>query len=191
MVCPFLEQNTHLRVLTGFSGAGRLLVEDFAMSLSLSYLLVKFGSEGRFVVATGKRSGRRGAPPWVVFGLLLWPRAAAVTTAATTAEAAASAATAAGFVHLGGGVLERRADLIALEFDDRALLALAGLVGPLLEPALDDHPRTAGEALAHVLGGLPPDAAPHEQRVAVLPLIALAVEDPRSGCDGEVGDSRP
>src|SRR3954470_790713 len=121
MVCPFFEQNTHLRVLTGFSGAGRLLVEDFAMSLSLSYLLVKFGSEGRFVVAAGKRSGRRGAPPWVVLGLLLCPRAAAVTA---TAEAAASAAAAAGFVHLGGGVLERRADLIDFEFDDGALLAL-------------------------------------------------------------------
>jgi hypothetical protein len=33
---PFLEQNTHLRVLIGFSGAGRLLVEDFAICLSLS-----------------------------------------------------------------------------------------------------------------------------------------------------------
>jgi hypothetical protein len=32
---PFFEQNEHLRVLTGFSGAGRLFVEeDFAMSIS-------------------------------------------------------------------------------------------------------------------------------------------------------------
>src|SRR6185312_17267664 len=45
MVCPFLEQNTHLRVLTGFSGAGRRLVA-FAISLSLSYLLLGLGQKG-------------------------------------------------------------------------------------------------------------------------------------------------
>src|SRR4051794_16373944 len=150
MVCPFLEQNTHLRVLTGFSGAGRLLVEDFAISLSLSYLLLEFGSERRFVVAARKRSGRRRATPPVVLGLLLGGGPPAAPAAPPPAEAAASAATAAGFVHLGGGVLERRADLIDLKFDDRALLALACLVGPLLEPSLDDHPRTAGQALGHV-----------------------------------------
>jgi hypothetical protein len=33
---PFLEQNTHLRVLIGFSGAGRLLVLALAMCVSLS-----------------------------------------------------------------------------------------------------------------------------------------------------------
>src|SRR3954471_1337694 len=46
MVCPFLEQNTHLRVLTGFSGAGRLLVEDLAMFSSLSYVLSSVGQNG-------------------------------------------------------------------------------------------------------------------------------------------------
>src|SRR6476469_9572051 len=45
MVCPFLEQNTHLRVLTGFSGAGLRLVA-FAISLSLSYLLLGLGQKG-------------------------------------------------------------------------------------------------------------------------------------------------
>src|SRR4029079_4917600 len=104
-------------------------------------------------------------------------RLAAVPARPEAAASLSSAASAAGLVHLGGGVLERRADLIDFEFDDGALLALTGLVGPLLEPSLDDHPRTAGQALGHVLCGLPPDAAPHEQRVAVFPLIALAVED--------------
>jgi hypothetical protein len=38
MAWPFFEQNTHLRVLIGFSGArvGRRLL-DFAMDVSLSY----------------------------------------------------------------------------------------------------------------------------------------------------------
>src|SRR5882757_734046 len=36
---PFLEQNTHLRVLIGLSGAGRRLVLVFGMSLSSLLLL--------------------------------------------------------------------------------------------------------------------------------------------------------
>jgi len=61
----------------------------------------------------------------------------------------------------------------------------------LLEPSADDHPRAAGEALGHVLGGLPPDAAPEEQRFAVLPLVGLTVELPRGRRDGEVRDAAP
>src|SRR6201986_4916682 len=38
MSWPFLEQNTHLRVLIGFSGAGRRLV-DLAMSVRVSFVL--------------------------------------------------------------------------------------------------------------------------------------------------------
>src|SRR5690606_27851942 len=43
-------------------------------------------------------------------------------------------------------------------------------------------------ALSHVLGGLTPDVAPQEQRLAVSPLPALAVVDARRRRDGEVGD---
>src|SRR5882757_10983787 len=186
MVCPFLEQNTHLRVLIGFSGAGRRLVA-FAMCLSLSGIASYLWSEGRFVIAAGERSRCRGAAPRVV-GLGLRRVAAAAAGTAAAAESAATATAAARLVHLGGRVAQRRADLVDLELDDGTLFALTRLVGTLLEPALDDHPRAAGEAFGHVLGGLTPDAAPHEQRVAVLPLIALTVKDPRSGRDREVGD---
>ena len=41
---------------------------------------------------------------------------------------------------------------------------------------MHDHPGAPGEAFGHVLGGLTPDGAPQEQRLAVLPLLALAVE---------------
>src|SRR5882757_3212152 len=80
MVCPFLEQNTHLRVLIGFSGAGRRLVA-FAMCLSLSGIANYLWSEGRFVIAAGERSRCRGAAPRVV-GLGLRRVAAAAGTAA-------------------------------------------------------------------------------------------------------------
>jgi hypothetical protein len=48
--------------------------------------------------------------------------------------------------------------------------------GPLLEAAGDDHrdPRVSG--LGDVLRRLPPDVAAQEERLAVLPLLRLAVE---------------
>src|SRR5665647_266398 len=42
-----------------------------------------------------------------------------------------------------------------------------------------------------VQGRLAPDGAAHEQRVAVLPFVALLVETARGGRDGEVRDRRP
>src|SRR6185312_15395056 len=115
--------------------------------------------------------------------------AVAAATAATAAEAAFGAATDA--VDLGRGVLERRADLVDLELDDGALLALTRLVGTLLEPAGHHHPHAAGERLGHVLGRLAPHVAAHEQRLAVLPLAGLAVEVAGRRGDGEVGDRGP
>src|SRR6478736_1306422 len=98
---PFLEQNTHLRVLTGFSGAGRLLVEDLAMCISLSGIADQLKSEGGFVVAAAERT-RRGstAPRVVLLGVGTAGRSGRTgTPAAATAEPTAAAA-AAGFVHL-------------------------------------------------------------------------------------------
>src|SRR5919107_1715581 len=81
------------------------------------------------------------------------------------------AAGAAGLGHLGGGVLHRRSDLVHVDLEDGALLALAGLVGPRLEAARDDDPHAAGQRLGGVLGRLPPYRAVQEQRLAVLPLV--------------------
>ena len=78
---------------------------------------------------------------------------------------AAVAAGAGGLSHLGRGVPQRRADLVGLELVDGALLAFLGLVRPLPEPALHDHPHAPLQALRDVLRGLPPDIAGEEQRV--------------------------
>ena len=111
-------------------------------------------------------------------------------SAAATAEATTAAAAAAGLVDLGGGVLQARADLVDLELDHGALLALTGLERTLLEPSADDYARAASQALGHVLGGLPPDVAAKEQRFAVLPLVGLTVEHARRRRDREVRDGR-
>src|SRR3954468_23252932 len=119
MSCPFLEQKMHLRVLTGFSGAGRRLLV-LAMGQSLSFFTLarlarkgfRWVSEGRFVVATGERARRRGAAPRVVAGLTgrSRRRTGATATATAATEAAAPATTARGLVDLGGGITQRRSD---------------------------------------------------------------------------------
>src|SRR5205823_14344238 len=93
-------------------------------------------------------AGRRGRPR--VVGL----------SATTTEAAATTTATATGrLAHLGRGELQRRADLVDLELDDRALLTLAGLERALPQPALHDHAVAAVQRLGDVLGRLPPHAA--------------------------------
>src|ERR1700734_1718204 len=127
MSWPFLEQNTHLRVLIGFSGAGRRLV-DLAMSVSLVLLgeKVRYNSEGWLVVAAGERTRRRGTAPRVVTAARGGPAAAALggLAGSAAAEATAATATAAGLIDLRGGVLQARTDLVDLELDHRPLLAL-------------------------------------------------------------------
>src|SRR3954452_17621704 len=81
--------------------------------------------------------------------------------------------------HLGGGVLQGRADLVDLDLEHRALLALARLVLPRAEAALDDPAQPLLQRLRDVLCGLPPHRAGQEQRVAVLPLVGLLVEGAR------------
>src|ERR1700755_458680 len=114
------------------------------MSLSLSHLLMEFvESEGRFVVASGERSGRGSAAPWVVLGLgaaTAGTPAIAAATAAAAESAASAAAAAAALVHLRGRVAQRRADLVDLNLDDGALLALSGLEGTLLESSAENDP---------------------------------------------------
>src|SRR5271156_1465554 len=130
MSWPFLEQNTHLRALIGFSGAGRRLVDFAILSFCRFRSVVEKLLEGGLVVAARERTRCRGTAPRVFAcrgpapprGGRLAGASAAATTEATTATAAA-----AGLVHLGRGVLQARADLIDLELDHGALLALAGL----------------------------------------------------------------
>src|ERR1700679_2894341 len=192
MSWPFLEQNTHLRALIGFSGAGRRLVDFAILSFCLFRSVVEKLLEGGLVVAAGERTRCRGAAPRVFAcrgaATTLGGRlagASAATTEATTATAAA-----AGLVHLGRGVLQARPDLVDLELDHGALLALTGLERTLLKPSAHDHAQAAGQALGYILGSLPPDAAAEEQRFAVLPLVGLAVEHAGRRRDGEIRDGR-
>src|SRR5580765_5484938 len=134
------------------------------------------GLEGRLVGVAA--AGRRGRTPRVV------GRGAGGTARvarAGGAEPTATARAALGAVHLGGRVLQRRADLFDVKLDDRALLALTGLVRALLEPAGRDDAHPPLQRLGSVLGRLTPDRAAQEQRLAVLPLVAVAVEGPRCG----------
>src|SRR5215218_11387743 len=85
------------------------------------------GLEGRFVgVTAGGGGSRSGRGPRVI------GRCAAAAGALGAETAAGGAAL--GAVDLGRGVAQRRADLIDIEFDDGALLTLAGLERALLEP---------------------------------------------------------
>ena len=86
---------------------------------------------------------------------------------------------------------QRRADLLDVDLEDGALLTLAGLVLTGLQATLDDHAHAPLEGLGDVLRGLAPDRAGEEQRVAVLPLVALAVEGARRRRDPEVGHGGP
>src|SRR5262249_49238125 len=94
----------------------------------------------------------------------------------------------AGLVDFGSGVSERRADLVDLDLHHGTLLALAGLERALLEPTSDNHPCSTGEALRNILGSLPPDVAPQEQRLTLPPFPALAVVTPRRRGHGEIRD---
>src|SRR4051794_20523766 len=135
-------------------------------------------SEGRLLGRTGGRRPRVARTA---------AETAATTTAAASAEAAATL-TARGAGDLGRGVPQRGADLVDLQLDDGALLAFLGLERALLEPAGHEDPRAAGQRLGDVLRRLAPDVAAEEQRLAVLPLLRLAVEGARRGGHGEVGD---
>src|SRR6478609_5440944 len=127
-------------------------------------LLAATRSRGR--LATGGTAGRPR-----VLGLAAGATAPAAALVALAAAEAATAAAALGLVDLRGGTAQGRADLVDVHLHDGALLAFLGLVGTRLQPAGHDHA--------------------HEPRLAVLPLIALAVELPRRRGHGEVRDRSP
>src|SRR5699024_495055 len=82
-------------------------------------------------------------------------------------------------------VLRRRPDLVHVQLDRRALVALTIRERPLLETALSDDPRPLLERFADVLRRVAPDRTAQEQRLLVLPLPALPVELPRRRSDRE------
>src|SRR5690348_12316516 len=117
--------------------------------------------------------------------------AAAVPATATATAATLSGEVAAGPVgldDLGGGIAERRADLVDLDLVDGALLALPGLVRPLAKPPADDDAHPPLQALGDVFRRLPPDVTAQEEAVAVLPLAGGVVAEARRGGHPEGGD---
>src|SRR6516225_4108191 len=155
-------------------------------------MLIGQGLEGRFVgsvAATEAVAGVR-APRVLGGGALALALALATAIPAGTPgrPAAVVAAGAVGLDDLGGRVAQRGADVVNLDLVDRALLALPGLIGPLAQPPVNDHPHAALQALGDVLRRLPPDVAGEEQAVPVLPLPALVVAEPGCGGHAELGD---
>src|SRR5699024_1927654 len=107
-----------------------------------------------------------------------------------TAGAALPAAPAAALdlVGLRGRVAQRGTDLVDIELDGGAVVALTVGEGALLQAALCDDAGALLQRLGHVLRGVAPDGAAQEQSLAVLPLVRLTVEHARGGRDGERRD---
>ncbi|ETO98655.1 hypothetical protein HMPREF1494_2208 [Bifidobacterium sp. MSTE12] len=80
------------------------------------------------------------------------------------------------------------ADLVDLQLNDRAALALLGVVRALGEATLNDDAHALTQRLGDVLSGLAPHGAAHEEGVAVAPLTGVTVVGSRGRCDGEVCD---
>src|SRR5699024_7927100 len=140
--------------------------------------------------------------PWVLLTPRLSPAARLAAAEAAPgglsgAEASLAAGSASsgltasgGFLHLGGGPAQRGADLIDVELPCRAAFALTGLKAAGLQSALGDDAHPGAQRLRRILSRLAPQRAAHEQRLAVSPLTALTVEEPRSRGDGEVRHRR-
>src|SRR5512132_4574712 len=84
-------------------------------------------------------------------------------------ELALALAAVGGALGLGDGPAQGGGDLVGLDLDQRALVALGGLPVAGLEPADDHRPVAFGEGLGDVLGQLPPDVDAEERGVAVAP----------------------
>ena len=91
----------------------------------------------------------------------------------------------------GGRVAKARADLVDIQFDRDAVVAIPILERALLELALGDHAGALSQRAGDVLRELRPARRAEEQRVAVLPLVRGPVEDARRRRDREVGDRAP
>src|SRR6266496_3879059 len=107
---------------------------------------------------------------------------AATGPAGPTGPAAAEAAAGpVGLGDLGRGVAHGRAYVIDLDLVDGPLLAFPGLIGPLAQPAVDDHPHAPLQALGHVLGRLAPSSSPGPSVMIWLRARGCAAAQWRSG----------
>src|SRR5664279_1070181 len=138
-------------------------------------------------VRWGRRSSGPGIHGWSALAARATGRPDCGPTALTASVEATTSGAPLGAVDLGGGVLQRRTDLVHVQLDDSALLAFLGLVGTRLQPARDQHSRAALQRLGNVLSRVTPHRASHEQGLAVLPLIARPVELTRGRGNGEIG----
>src|SRR5690606_7667667 len=137
-------------------------------------------SERRLVVTGGglaprgptRRLGRCAAAPRRGGSRLLLPEPGAGLTAAALAGDTGD---------LRGGVAQRRADLLDDHLDARAAAAVLALVLTDLQRTGHDDAGALGQRAGDVLGQLAPGRAADEQRVAVLPLVRLAIERASGG----------
>src|SRR6266511_3609749 len=111
--------------------------------------------------------------------------AAAAARGRRVVAATAAATAVGGTLHLGGGELQARADLVGLDLGHRALLALGRLPGAHAQPAHDHHPHALLQGVGDVRSLLAPDVDAEERRVAVPPGVAVA--HPGSHGEPDVG----
>src|SRR5690606_28799806 len=123
------------------------------------------------------RRGRGLRPRILGHGALL--RAATATAAALRAG------------DLGGREAQARADLVDVELDRGALVAVAVVVGALLELSDGDDLHALGERARHVLSEVAPGTRAEEQGLAVLPPVGGGVEGARRRRDREARDGVP
>src|SRR5699024_6000256 len=90
--------------------------------------------------------------------------------------------------HGRGRVPQAGADLVDVQLEHGATLALLRVEGAGAQSALSDDAGAARQGLCDVLRHLAPGAAPQEEGLPVLPFIGLTVEGPRRRGHGEVRD---
>src|SRR5581483_6992340 len=138
--------------------------------------------------AGGRRAGRRvrrlaALVATARVGLLAVGRRAPAALPALAALAAAPV----GLLRAGDGPAHARPDLVGDDLDLRALLAVLGLPGPLLEPPGHDHPVAFAERVGDVGAEVAPAHDVEEGR-GLLPGLALAVLPAAVDSDAERGD---
>src|SRR5690606_38724439 len=95
-----------------------------------------------------------------------------------------------GLLDGGGGPPQGRSDLVDLDLDDRATIALFGLPRPLLEPPGDDHTGALLERLGDCLGLFAP-AGPGEEAGVLLPFPGLTISPAPVDSDPDLGHGHP
>jgi hypothetical protein len=77
----------------------------------------------------------------------------------------------AGLLRLGGGEPQAGADLVGLDPDNGALVALGGLPGAGPQAPDHHHPVALGQRVDHMLGEVVPDVDPDVRGLSILPAV--------------------